>query len=346
MPVPDQSNPSSTGPNEQLRVLSGIQPSGTLHLGNYLGAVRQWVNGQDQFENFICVVDLHAITVHQDPAILRENTRKLAAQLFAAGIDPEETTLFVQSHVRAHAEATWLLMCNTPLGWLERMTQYKAKAAAQEKVQAGLLTYPVLQAADILLYNPHQVPVGQDQKQHIELSRDLAQRFNHLYGETFRLPEPVIPEAGARVMGFDDPSNKMSKSGEAQGHAVFLSDEPAKITKVIKRAVTDSGRDITFSDDPVRAGVNNLLGIYQALTGQTAAACEADFADARGYGDLKVRVAEVVADTLAPIRQRFEELMRDPGNLDELLKTGADRARAVAEPKLAEMKDKMGFLPG
>ena len=328
------------------RVLSGIQPSGNLHLGNYLGAVRNWARRLDERESLICIVDLHAITVPQDPQALRDNTRRMAAQLIACGIDPSKCTLFVQSHVRAHTEATWLLMCQTPLGWLERMTQYKSKAARQEKVQAGLLTYPVLQAADILLYDPHEVPVGEDQKQHIELARDLAQRFNHLYGETFRVPEPVIPEAGARVMGLDDPLQKMSKSAIGQGHAVYLSETDAQITKAIKRAVTDSGREIGFSEDPERAGVNNLLSIYQALTGKSAPDVLADFENARGYGDLKMGVAEVVCQAVAPIRERFEELMANPTELDGLLEEGAEKARALADPKVLEMKERLGFLPG
>lgn len=328
------------------RVLSGIQPSGNLHLGNYLGAVRNWVRNQRDRENLICIVDLHAITVPQEPRALRDNTRRMAAQLIACGIDPDQSTLFVQSHVRAHTEATWLLLCQTPLGWLERMTQYKSKAARQESVQAGLLTYPVLQAADILLYDPHEVPVGEDQKQHIELARDLAQRFNHLYGPTFRLPEPVIPEAGARIMGLDDPLQKMSKSGMGQGHAVYLSEDDAQITKAIKRAVTDSGREIAFSDDPERAGVNNLLSIYQAISDKSADEVIADFADARGYGDLKMGVAEAVCAAIAPIRERFEHLMADPEELDGLLAAGADKARALADPKVLEMRDRMGFLPG
>ena len=233
----------------KARVLSGIQPSGSLHLGNYLGAIRQWVSGQDQRENFICLVDLHAITVRQEPDELRQQTRELAAYLFASGIDPERTTLFVQSHVAAHSELAWVLMCHTPLGWLERMTQYKAKAANQERVGAGLLTYPVLQAADILLYSADEVPVGEDQRQHVELCRDLAQRFNHLYGETFKIPEAVIPRAGARIMGLDDPTTKMSKSSSAAtGHAVLMGDDDAAIRKAFKRAVTDSGREIEFSE--------------------------------------------------------------------------------------------------
>ncbi len=327
------------------RVLSGIQPTGGLHLGNYLGAIKQWVDGQDEKQNFICIVDLHAITVRQDPEKLREATRRLAALLLAAGIDPGRTTLFVQSHVRAHAEACWLLTCVTPLGWLERMTQFKDKAKNQDTVDAGLLTYPVLQTADILLYDPDEVPVGEDQKQHVELARDIAQRFNSLYGETFKLPEPVIPKIAARVMGLDDPTVKMSKSSEARGHAVRLTDDAAQILKAFKRAVTDSGREIEFSNDPDRAGVNNLLGIYRAITGKSEKEVVADFADARGYGDLKKAVAEVVIDALAPIRRRYLELIEDPDELERLLAEGAARASDRAEAKVLEMKRRMGFLP-
>jgi tryptophanyl-tRNA synthetase len=327
------------------RVLSGIQPSGGLHLGNWLGAIRQWVEGQDDRENFICIVDLHAITVWQDPKELRDNTRQLAALLLAAGIDPARTTLFVQSHVRAHAEACWLLSCTTPLGWLERMTQFKDKSQKQENVSTGLLTYPVLQAADILLYDADQVPVGEDQKQHVELARDIAQRFNHLYGETFKLPEPVIPRVAARVMGLDDPTAKMSKSATGQGHAVRLTDDEKQVRKAFRRAVTDSGRDIEFSDDPARAGVNNLLGIYRAVTGKSREEVLSDFADARGYGDLKNTVADVVIEALRPLRERYLELMGNPAGLDRLLAEGAGRAAEQAEAKVLEMKRRMGFLP-
>ena len=327
------------------RVFSGIQPSGALHLGNYLGAIRQWVARQDERENFICIVDLHAITVYQDPADLTRRSRELAAMLFARGIDPERTTLFVQSHVRAHAEGAWILSCVTPLGWLERMTQYKAKASQQKSVATGLLTYPVLQAADILLYDAHEVPVGEDQKQHIELSRDIAQRFNQLYGETFVVPEGVIPEVGARVMAFDDPLQKMSKSSEGRGHAVLLTDSDDEISRTIRRAVTDSGREIEFSDDPDKAGVNNLLSIYQVLTGKPRDEVLADFAAARGYGDLKKRVAEVVVEGVRPLRERFEVLMADEDELDRLLALGAEAARAVAEPKVELVKRRVGFVP-
>ncbi len=326
------------------RVFSGIQPSGKLHLGNYLGAIRRWVEGQGERENFICVVDLHAITVFQPPEQLRQQTRELTAMLLAAGIDPERTTLFVQSHVRAHAEGSWLLSCITPLGWLERMTQYKTKAGKQQSVMTGLLTYPVLQAGDILFYDAHEVPVGEDQKQHIELARDVAQRFNHLYGETFVVPEPKIAKVGARIMGLDDPTAKMSKSEtSARGHAVLLTDSDQEIRRSLKRAVTDSGREIVFSDAPEKAGVNNLLSIYQLLTGKDQESVLADFADARGYGDLKNRVADVVIEEVAPIREQYERLIADPAELDRLLAIGAERARAVAEPKLVEAKEKMGF---
>jgi tryptophanyl-tRNA synthetase len=327
------------------RVLSGIQPTGSLHLGNYLGAIRQWVDGQDQRENFICVVDLHAVTVRHDPAELCESTRRLAALLIAAGIDPGRTTLFVQSHVNAHAQAAWLLNCATPLGWLERMTQFKDKSKKQETISTGLLTYPVLQAADILLYDPDEVPVGEDQKQHVELSRDIAQRFNSLYGETFKLPQPVIPKIAARVMGLDDPTVKMSKSATGSGHAVRLTDDDDQIRKAFKRAVTDSGREIEFSDDPERAGVNNLLGIYRAITAKSAEETVADFASARGYGDLKMAVADVVIGALTPIRERYLELMENARELDRLLAEGAERARAQADPKLQLMMERMGFLP-
>ncbi|HXV76179.1 MAG TPA: tryptophan--tRNA ligase [Candidatus Polarisedimenticolaceae bacterium] len=327
------------------RVFSGIQPTGNLHLGNYLGAIKQWVARQDEKESFICIVDLHAITIHQHPAELLENTRALAAMLLACGIDPQRTTLFVQSHVRAHAEASWLLSCITPLGWLERMTQFKDKSARQQTIQTGLLTYPVLQAADILLYDADEVPVGEDQKQHIELSRDIAQRFNSLYGETFKLPTAVIPQVAARVMGLDDPTLKMSKSSTAQGHAVRLTDDDEQILKAFKRAVTDSGREIAFSGAPDRAGVNNLLGIYRALTDKTAAQVLADFRDARGYGDLKLRVAEAVVERFRPIRRRYLELLEQPAELDRLVAIGAQRAAARAEPKVIEMKRRMGLLP-
>ena len=328
------------------RVLSGIQPSGNIHLGNYLGAVKNWVAGQDEKENFFCVVDLHSLTVPQDPVELRFQTRALAAMLLAAGIDPQKSTLFVQSHVTAHAEACWLLNCVTPLGWLQRMTQFKDKSAKQESVLVGLLDYPVLQAADILLYDAHEVPVGEDQKQHIELTRDIAQRFNHMYEEEFfTLPEPKIPTIGARLMGLDDPTAKMSKSmAHVRGHAVRLLDDPKEILRSFKKAVTDSGNEIRFSDDPEKAGVNNLLGIYKAVTGKPNDEVEADFANARGYGDLKKGVAEVVIEYLAPLQARYKALMDDPAELDRILAIGAEQATAVAQPKVDAMKEMMGLV--
>lgn len=324
-------------------IFSGIQPSGSLHLGNYVGAIQHWVKAQETRQNFICIVDLHAITVPQDPAKLGGNTRKLAALLFSCGLDPSRSTVFVQSHVSAHSEGAWILACVTPLGWLERMTQYKSKSQRQERVSTGLLTYPVLQAADILLYDADEVPVGEDQKQHVELARDIAQRFNNQFGETFKLPEPVIPKIGARIMGLDEPTQKMSKSEVGSGHAIRLTDEDDVIVKTVKRAVTDSGREITFSDDPERAGVNNLLTIYQVLTDKTAAEVEADFEDARGYGDLKSRVADTVVDVLAPIRTRYQELLEDEAELDRLLADGASRAAAVSGPKIELVRRRVGF---
>jgi tryptophanyl-tRNA synthetase len=332
--------------NHKKRVFSGIQPTGNIHLGNYLGAVRNWVAGQDEKVNYFCVVDLHSLTVPQDPENLRFQTRSLAAVLLAAGIDPEKSILFVQSHVPAHAEGCWLLNCVTPLGWLQRMTQFKDKSAKQETILTGLLDYPVLMAGDILLYDADEVPVGEDQKQHVELARDIAQRFNALYETAFFVvPQPVIPRVAARVMGLDDPTVKMSKSlASKRGHAIRLLDDPDEMMYAFKRAVTDSGREIRFSDDPEKAGVNNLLGIYQAITGKPKAEVEADFADARGYGDLKVRVGELVVETIRPIRARYDALMADTAELDRLLARGAEQAAAVAQPKVDRMKELMGLV--
>lgn len=327
------------------RVFSGIQPSGDVQLGNYLGAIKGWVERQAEKENFFCIVDLHALTVPQDPKELRHQTRSLAAMLFATGLDPDKSTLFIQSHVTPHAEACWLLNCITPIGWLERMTQYKDKSASQESVLTGLLDYPVLMAGDIILYDAHEVPVGDDQKQHVEIARDIAQRFNHIYGETFVVPEPYIADIGARVMGLNDPLAKMSKSySHIRGHAIRLVDEPSEIERSFRRAVTDSGNEIRFSDDPGKAGVNNLLGIYKVITDKTPEQVESDFADARGYGDLKKRVAEVVIEELSPIRERYHKLMQDVAELDRLLARGAEQARAVSEPKLALVKERMGLI--
>ncbi len=335
--------------SEKKVVFSGIQPTGTIHLGNYLGAVQGWVNRQDTKDNFFCVVDLHALTVPQEPDLLRQQTRELTALLIACGIDPDKSTLFIQSHVAAHAEACWLLNCVTPLGWLHRMTQYKDKAAKQESILTGLLDYPVLMTGDILLYDAHEVPVGDDQKQHVELARDIAIRFNNLYDSPFFVvPEVVIPPVAARVMGLNDPAVKMSKShSHIRGHAVALLDEPKEILRSFKKAVTDNHNEIAFSADPERAGVNNLLGIYKAITGKPNDAVEADFANARGYGDLKVGVAELVIKTLAPIKARYEQLIADPAELDRILAQGAAQANAVAAAKVDAMKHLMGLVvPG
>jgi tryptophanyl-tRNA synthetase len=328
------------------RVFSGIQPTGNIHLGNYLGAVRNWVREQAEKVNYFCIVDLHSLTVPQDPDNLRFQTRSLAALYLACGIDPNVSTIFIQSHVAAHTEGCWLLNCVTPLGWLQRMTQFKDKSARQESVLTGLLDYPVLMAGDIIFYDADEVPVGEDQKQHVELARDIAQRFNALYNvDFFVVPQPVIPRVGARIMGLDDPTVKMSKSlSDKRGHAIRMLDEPDEVMYAFKRAVTDSGREIRFSDDPEKAGVRNLLGIYQAITGQDNAAVEADFANARGYGDLKVRVAEVVIETLRPIQARYKELMDDTAELDRLLAYGAEQARGVSQPKVDEMKRIMGLV--
>lgn len=334
-------------PNRK-RVLSGIQPSGNLTIGNYLGAIKQWAENQNRFDAYYCVVDLHAITVDYDPVQLREKTREVAAIYLACGIDPALSTIFVQSHVKAHSELAWLLTCIAPLGWLYRMTQFKDKSAKQEamSVSSGLLSYPVLMAADILLYQAEVVPVGDDQRQHLEFTRDLAQRFNHMFeDETFTIPEVMVPPSGARIMGLDNPTAKMSKSEAAQLHAVYILDDPDAIRKKIMKSVTDSGKEIRFSDDPEKAGVNNLLTIYQAFTNQSTNAIEAHFSTARGYGDLKKAVAEIVVESLQPIQQRYRELTEDVRNIDELLARGAEKARVIADQTLAQVKERMGFLP-
>ena len=328
------------------RVLSGIQPSGEFHLGNYLSAVRGWAARQDEKINYFCIVDLHSLTMPQDPTTLRAQTRSLAAILLACGIDPARSTLFVQSHVTAHVEACWLLNCLTPLGWLQRMTQFKDKSSRQETILTGLLDYPVLQAGDIMLYDADEVPVGEDQRQHVELTRNIGQRFNHIYEtEFFVLPEVKVPEAGARVMGLDNPENKMSKSmAHIRGHAVRLLDEPKEILRSFKRAKTDSDNEIVFSSAPEKAGVNNLLEIYEAVTDKDRETVLADFANARGYGDLKVGVAEAVIAAVTPIRERYDYLMRDTAELDRLLAKGADDARTQAQPKVDAMKELMGLV--
>jgi tryptophanyl-tRNA synthetase len=334
-----------TQPKRPPRVFSGIQPSGNLTIGNYLGALKQWAKVQHEYESFFCVVDMHAITVPQDPAELCNKTREVTALYIACGIDPEQSTIFVQSHVSAHAELAWVLGCMTPMGWLNRMTQFKDKSSKQEadSIGSGLLMYPALMAADILLYDTNVVPVGEDQRQHLELTRDLAQRFNHVYGEVFVIPDIMVPLAGARVMGLDTPNAKMSKSEASEYHAVYLLDPPDKIKKKIMRAVTDSGSEIRFSDDPAKAGVDNLLTIYQAFTDESREAIENRFVG-KGYGDLKKAVAEAVVEGLRPIQERYHEITKDERYLDDVLAKGAEYAASIANMKLDTVYERIGFL--
>ncbi len=325
------------------RVFSGVQPSGDLHLGTYLGALRPWTERQDARENVFCVVDLHAITVPEaiDPARLRDKCREVAALYLACGIDPDRSTVFVQSHVREHAELAWLLNCTTPLGWLYRMTQFKSKSEGRDSVSVGLLDYPVLQAADILLYDTDLVPVGEDQVQHVELTRDIAGRFNRLFGDTFRLPKAEIPKSGARVMGFDDPEVKMSKSlaRERDRHAVPLLADEKRIKKTVMSAVTDSGRE--FRPEHAGPGVRNLLGVHASLTGDAVDELAERFAGG-GYGDLKKAVLGAILDALGPIQERYRELADDPAELDAILAKGAERARTTAAETMARASAAIG----
>jgi tryptophanyl-tRNA synthetase len=327
------------------RLFSGIQPSAdSLHIGNYIGAIVQWRQMQRDHDAFFCVVDLHAITVPQDPALLREQTRRTAAQYIAAGIDPAESTLFVQSHVPAHAELAWVLNTITGFGEAGRMTQFKDKSAKQgsDSTSVGLFTYPILQAADILLYDTVVVPVGEDQRQHIELTRDLAQRFNSRFGETFVVPEARIQKESAKIFDLQDPSAKMSKSGPSPAGIIWLLDEPSVTAKKIRSAVTDDEREVRF-DQTAKAGVSNLLSIHSVLSGTAVPELEARF-EGKGYGDLKKEVADVVVEAFAPIRARTLELLDDPAELDRVLGANADRAAEVASATLATVYDRIGFL--
>jgi tryptophanyl-tRNA synthetase len=323
------------------RVFSGIQPTGNIHIGNYLGAIKYWVSMQENYENVFCIVDLHAITVPQEPVILKDKIREVSGLLMAAGIDPERSILFVQSHVSAHAELAWILNCFIPMGWMQRMTQFKEKSQKQRaQVSVGLFDYPSLMAADILLYRTDVVPVGEDQKQHVELARDAAQRFNSLFGETFVLPEPLIPDVGARIMGLDDPTKKMSKSEAGSIHAINLLDPPDVIRSKIMKATTDSHRDIVF--DESRPGIFNLLSIYQTITGEKTKDIEARFSG-KGYVDFKKVLAEVVVECLRPLQERYRELTAKPGYIDAILAEGAAKARPLAEKTLAEVKARVGL---
>ncbi|WP_409328815.1 tryptophan--tRNA ligase [Trujillonella humicola] len=332
-------------PTSLPRVLSGIQPTaGSFHLGNHLGALRQWVALQETTEAFYCVVDLHAITLPQDPAELRRNTLASAAQLIALGVDPGRSSLFVQSHVPEHLQLSWVLECLTGFGEASRMTQFKDKSQREGTAGAsvGLFTYPVLQAADILVYQADQVPVGEDQRQHLELTRDLAIRFNGRFGDTFTVPETLIPAGGARIMDLQSPEKKMSKSLPPAG-CVLLLDDPKVTAKKIRSAVTDTGREIVA--DPVgKPGVTNLLTMHSALSGTPVATLEEQFAG-RGYGDLKKELAEVVVDFVTPVRERTQELLGDRAELERVLAAGASRAREVAAQTVAAAYDRVGFLP-
>ncbi|GGM88151.1 tryptophan--tRNA ligase [Thermopolyspora flexuosa] len=326
------------------RVLSGIQPTAdSFHLGNYLGALRQWVEMQETHDSYYMVVDLHALTVEWDPELLRRRTRVAAAQLFAIGLDPEKCTVFVQSHVREHTELAWILTCLTGMGEASRMTQYKDKSAKQEFVGVGLFTYPILQAADILLYQADQVPVGADQKQHLELTRDLAQRFNHRFGETFRLPQPYILKEVEKITDLQEPTAKMSKSSSSPQGILDLLDEPGPLRKKIMRAVTDTGTEIR-ADEENKPGITNLLRILSALTKTPIPELEKRY-EGQGYGTFKKDVAEAVIETFTPIRERTQRLLADEAELDKLLAIGAERARAVAQETMEQVRERVGFLP-
>ena len=321
------------------RIFSGAQPTGTLHIGNYLGALKNWVALQNDYEAFYCIVNLHAITLPQDPKVLRQKTLDLARIYLAAGVDPAKSTIFIQSDVAEHAELTWILSCISRMGELERMTQFKDKGKGNtERAGVGLFTYPVLMAADILLYQTDLVPVGQDQKQHLELTRDLAERFNRDFGDTFRVPEPYIPKAGANIKSLQDPEKKMSKSDENPNGSIFLLDDPDTVTKKIKRAVTDSGTTIEF--DKSRPAISNLLTIYQLVTDKSAEECTSHF-EGKGYGAFKTELAEAVVEFLRPFQEKVKEF--DDEALQSILKPGADKARSIAAKTLKDVYAKMGI---
>jgi tryptophanyl-tRNA synthetase len=333
-------------PTDRPRVLSGIQPTAdSFHLGNYIGAVGQWVGLQDTHDAFYCVVDLHAITIDWEPAQLRQRTRVAAAQLLAAGLDPQRCTLFVQSHVPQHTQMQWVLTCLTGMGEASRMTQYKDRVAryGSERIGVGLFAYPILQAADILVYDADRVPVGEDQRQHIELTRDLAQRFNARFGELLVVPEPHILPSIGKIFDLQQPTAKMSKSSESQAGVVDLLDEPAAIVKKIKRAVTDTGTEVRF-DEAAKPGISNLLTIMSVLTGKTVAQLESDY-DGKGYGAFKNDVAEVVVEFTTPLRERTAQWLADGSGLDDVLADGAARAEKVAADTLRRVYDAVGFLP-
>ncbi|MBU3113627.1 tryptophan--tRNA ligase [Clostridium lacusfryxellense] len=323
-------------------IFSGIQPSGDLTLGNYLGAIKNWVKLQEEYECYFCVVDLHAITVKQEPKDLRRRTLEVLAIYLASGIDPEKNTMFIQSHVSAHSEAAWLLTCSTYMGELSRMTQFKEKSKNSESIGAGLLTYPVLMAADILLYQTNLVPVGKDQTQHLEIARDIAERFNKTYSDTFVIPEPYIGKLGAKIMDLQEPTNKMSKSGENVNGFILIMDPPEVIRKKVNRAVTDSVGIVKYNDEQL--GVKNLMTILMAITGISMGEIEAKY-DGLGYAQFKKDVAEAIVAELEPIQIKINEYMGQKSYLEEIYKKGSEKANYVANKTLRKMQKKIGFIP-
>lgn len=322
-------------------LFSGMQATGTLTLGNYLGALKNWVEFEEEYETFYCVVDMHSITVRQDPAELRKRARALLTLYIAAGLDPVKNCIYYQSHVSAHAELSWILNCFTYMGELNRMTQFKDKSAKHaDNINAGLYTYPVLMAADILLFQSDVVPVGVDQKQHLEITRDIAQRFNSIYGEVFTIPEPYIGKVGAKIMSLQDPDKKMSKSDENPNASIFLMDDRDSIIRKFKRAVTDSDNEVRYSDD--KPGIKNLIDIYSLASQKPVDEIEKEFASA-GYGNFKLAVGEAVADMLNPIQMRFEELSKDKSYIDGIIKTNAEKADYYAKKTLRKVQKKIGF---
>lgn len=325
-------------------IFSGVQPSGNLTLGNYIGAIRNWVSLQDEYNCIYCIVDLHALTVRQNPAELRQRSRSLLALYIACGLEPEKNILFVQSHVSAHAELAWILDCFTYMGELNRMTQFKEKAQKHaDNINAGLFTYPVLMAADILLYQTDLVPVGNDQKQHLEITRDIAQRFNNIYGDVFKIPEPYIPKVGARIMSLQEPTKKMSKSDENENAYIALLDPPDVIMRKFKRAVTDSEAVVRY-DEENKPGISNLMSIYASVTGKSFEDIEAEF-EGKGYGDFKKAVGEAVVETLRPIQEKHKELMANKDFLNEIMKSGAEAAGRLANRTLRKVYKKVGLIP-
>lgn len=328
--------------NAKKKVLSCIQPSGMLTLGNYIGALKNWLNMQEEFDCTYAVADLHAITVRQEPQKLRQQIYSTAALLLALGIDPEKSNIFIQSHVPAHSQLSWILSCYTQFGELSRMTQFKEKSAKHtDNVNAGLFSYPVLMASDILLYKPDLVPVGADQKQHLEIARDIATRFNHTYGDVFTIPDAYIPKVGARVMSLQDPTKKMSKSDENINSWVAILDSKDDIIRKFKRAVTDSEARVCIGEN--KAGINNLIGIYSAVTGKTADEITAEF-EGRGYGDFKLAVGEAVAEELRPIRERYETFIADKKQLEDIYRVGDEKAAYIANKTLSKVMKKVGFV--